>query len=297
MSTWDVIVIGGGPAGENAAQYAIQGSERTAVIVEAELLGGECSYWACMPEQGAAAPRRAARRRAGAPRRRRDAARARSTSRRCWRGATRKSATSTTPGRSSGHAASVSTSSAGAAGCPARRRSRSRAGRERRTSTGAAGRRHRHREHGHDPAGRGTADARPWTSRDVTNLHEVPQRVAVIGGGVVACESATWLRGPRRARGDGDRARTAAAGRARAVRRRDGGRALRAARRRRLLVDTELESVSRPDGRRHRRRPDPRRPGHDHAPAARRSRSTRSSSPPDGTPTTADIGLDRSAST
>ena len=33
MSSW----IGSGPAGENAAQYAIQGSERTAVIVEAEL--------------------------------------------------------------------------------------------------------------------------------------------------------------------------------------------------------------------------------------------------------------------
>jgi len=42
--SWDVVVIGGGPAGENAAQYAIQGSDRTAVIVEAELVGGECSY-------------------------------------------------------------------------------------------------------------------------------------------------------------------------------------------------------------------------------------------------------------
>ena len=51
MDTYDVIVIGGGPAGENAAQYAIQGSERSAVIVEAELVGGECSYWACMPSK------------------------------------------------------------------------------------------------------------------------------------------------------------------------------------------------------------------------------------------------------
>jgi len=41
----------------------------------------------------------------------------------------------------------------------------------------------------------GLAEALPWTSRDVTNLHEVPRRVAVVGGGVVACESATWLRG------------------------------------------------------------------------------------------------------
>src|SRR6201747_1003833 len=54
--TWDVIVIGGGPPGENAAQYATQGSDRTAVIVEAELVGGECSYWACMPSKGLLRP-------------------------------------------------------------------------------------------------------------------------------------------------------------------------------------------------------------------------------------------------
>jgi dihydrolipoamide dehydrogenase len=41
----------------------------------------------------------------------------------------------------------------------------------------------------------GLREANPWTSRDVTNLREVPARVAVIGGGVVACEAATWLRG------------------------------------------------------------------------------------------------------
>ncbi|MFI6058316.1 FAD-dependent oxidoreductase [Streptomyces sp. NPDC051286] len=41
----------------------------------------------------------------------------------------------------------------------------------------------------------GLRAARPWTSRDVTHLQEIPQRVAVLGGGVVACEAATWLRG------------------------------------------------------------------------------------------------------
>jgi dihydrolipoamide dehydrogenase len=41
----------------------------------------------------------------------------------------------------------------------------------------------------------GLAEALPWTSRDATNLVEVPRRVAVIGGGVVACEAATWLTG------------------------------------------------------------------------------------------------------
>ena len=53
---WDVIVVGGGPPGENAASYAIQGSGRTAAIVEKELLGGECSYWACMPSKALLRP-------------------------------------------------------------------------------------------------------------------------------------------------------------------------------------------------------------------------------------------------
>jgi dihydrolipoamide dehydrogenase len=46
----DVVVIGGGAIGENAAGYAVQAG-LSAVIVEAELLGGECSYWACMPSK------------------------------------------------------------------------------------------------------------------------------------------------------------------------------------------------------------------------------------------------------
>ncbi len=41
----------------------------------------------------------------------------------------------------------------------------------------------------------GLSAARPWISRDATNVHEIPRRVIVIGGGVVACEAATWLRG------------------------------------------------------------------------------------------------------
>lgn len=47
---YDLIVLGGGPAGENVADRAVQGG-LTAVIVESELVGGECSYWACMPSK------------------------------------------------------------------------------------------------------------------------------------------------------------------------------------------------------------------------------------------------------
>ncbi|GAA1937795.1 NAD(P)/FAD-dependent oxidoreductase [Microbacterium aoyamense] len=52
MSTreYDLVVIGAGPVGENVADRAVQGG-LTAVIVESELVGGECSYWACMPSK------------------------------------------------------------------------------------------------------------------------------------------------------------------------------------------------------------------------------------------------------
>lgn len=47
---YDVIVLGAGAVGENVADRAVQGG-LTAVIVESELVGGECSYWACMPSK------------------------------------------------------------------------------------------------------------------------------------------------------------------------------------------------------------------------------------------------------
>ncbi|MFI8778153.1 dihydrolipoyl dehydrogenase family protein [Brachybacterium paraconglomeratum] len=52
----DVIVLGGGPVGENVAQYATEGTDLTAALVEGELLGGECSYYACMPSKALLRP-------------------------------------------------------------------------------------------------------------------------------------------------------------------------------------------------------------------------------------------------
>ncbi|KAG8698075.1 Dihydrolipoyl dehydrogenase [Ceratobasidium sp. 394] len=53
--TYDVIVIGAGAVGENVADYATRGGLKVALI-ENELVGGECSYWACMPSKALLRP-------------------------------------------------------------------------------------------------------------------------------------------------------------------------------------------------------------------------------------------------
>jgi dihydrolipoamide dehydrogenase len=47
---FDVIVLGGGPAGEHAIGRCTDAGLSSA-LVEHELVGGECSYWACMPSK------------------------------------------------------------------------------------------------------------------------------------------------------------------------------------------------------------------------------------------------------
>lgn len=191
---WDVIVVGGGAAGENAAQYATQFSGLRAVIVEADLLGGECSYWACMPSKALLRPVEVL-----------------STGRnlpgvKALLG-NRPLDAQTVLARRDEAINHLDDSSqvdwALGAGIDVVRGYGRLSGVREVTVTGPDGAQRvltaRHAvvlDTGSSPAippVPGLEEARPWTSRDVTNMHEIPQRMVVVGGGVVACESVTWL--------------------------------------------------------------------------------------------------------
>ncbi|MGB2948830.1 MAG: NAD(P)/FAD-dependent oxidoreductase [Rhodococcus sp. (in: high G+C Gram-positive bacteria)] len=186
---FDVIVIGGGPVGENAASYAIAGSDRTAVIVEHELVGGECSYWACMPSKALLRPSEVLETARNMPGVKEivgqhgldvDAVLAR-----------RESFT---------HALDDSSQVdwARTAGISVVR-GHGRISGERTVDVDGRTLTARHAvvlatgTTASVPNTPGLRAALPWTSRDATNIHEIPGRVAVVGGGVVACEAASWL--------------------------------------------------------------------------------------------------------
>ena len=183
----DVVVIGAGPAGENAAQYAVEGTGMTAVLIERELLGGECSYWACIPSKALLRPVSVA------------------------------DVTADLPGVSTAHVAPKALlerrdtwvshyDDAGqvdwARGADlAVLRGDARLAGERTVHVSAADGdvvvRARHAvviatgSAAHVPAE--YADALPWDSRDATGVVDVPERLVIVGGGVVACEAATWM--------------------------------------------------------------------------------------------------------
>ncbi|AZG46377.1 dihydrolipoyl dehydrogenase family protein [Gordonia insulae] len=204
ISTYDVVVIGGGPVGENAADYAIRGSDRTAAIIEHELVGGECSYWACMPSKGLLGPGAALAAAAGLPGAREQLSNPTPdvTAVLGWRDTIthRRDDSSQVDWASGagievirGHGRIVGEREVAVGdGGESGRGERSDGGFDRRivareavvVATGSTA---------SVPPIPGLREARPWTSRDATNMVEVPERMVVLGGGVVACEAVTWL--------------------------------------------------------------------------------------------------------
>jgi pyruvate/2-oxoglutarate dehydrogenase complex dihydrolipoamide dehydrogenase (E3) component len=191
---FDVVVLGAGAVGENVADRA-RAAGLDVAIVEHELVGGECSYWACVPSKAllrSAAALRAAQRVRGAAEAvtgdldvsavlaRRD----------YWvshwddRGAVKwvegiGAELVRGHGRLDGERRVVVTLPDGGESVLVARHAVA-------VCTGSTPR---------VPDIPGLAEVRPWTSRDATSAKRAPRRLAVIGGGVVAAEMASAYAG------------------------------------------------------------------------------------------------------
>ena len=94
---YDLVVIGAGPVGENVAARARRGG-LSVCIVESRLVGGECSYYACVPTKAMLRPVHALI----ASERLQGSRRPRCPPEECWTGVTRSPDGVTTAARSSG---------------------------------------------------------------------------------------------------------------------------------------------------------------------------------------------------
>ncbi|GAA1944072.1 dihydrolipoyl dehydrogenase family protein [Agromyces allii] len=192
----DVVILGAGPVGENIADR-VRAAGLEVVVVEHELVGGECSYWACVPSKvllRSAAALRAAKRVPGAAEavtgdldveavlRRRD----------YW----------VSDWSDDGAAGWLADAGIGL------ERGHGRLDGVRRVVVSRDGDGDgdvtlvaRHAvivATGSDPVIPpipGLAEASPWTSREATSVERPPARLAILGGGVVACEMATVFAG------------------------------------------------------------------------------------------------------
>jgi dihydrolipoamide dehydrogenase len=193
MDEFDVVVVGAGPTGENLAERAHAGGLSVAVV-ESELVGGECSYWACMPSKALLRPAAAladARRLAGA----REAV----TGTLEAEAVLRRRDEFTSHWKDDGQVAWLN----GAGLVLVRGHGRLDGPKRVAVQTPDGGRRVLTARHAVAvctgtraalPGLPGLAEVRPWTSREATSSERVPPRLAVIGGGVVACEMATAWR-------------------------------------------------------------------------------------------------------
>ena len=199
---YDVVVVGAGSTGENVAGRITKGG-LTCAVVENELVGGDCSYWACMPSKallrGGQVIREAlavdgARQAvtgtidSAAVLRRRDGFTSH------WKDDSQvqwldEPATSTSPwgaGRLAGERRVIVTPSEGPEFTLSARHAVA-------ICTGSRA---------SIPGIPGIESAGVWTSRDATSAQAVPRRLVIIGGGVVACENGRRIQEPRQRGGD-----------------------------------------------------------------------------------------------
>lgn len=191
---YDLVVIGAGPTGENLAERAKAGG-LTVAVVESELVGGECSYWACMPSKALLRPVAA-----------RSDARAVPGAREAVTGPLDVAAVLANRDSFAAHwKDDGQVSWLDSVGLELVRGHARLAG-ERRVvvETPDGGRRELTARQAVAvctgtkavlPDLPGIAGARPWTSREATSAEHAPTRLAVVGGGVVAVEMATAWRG------------------------------------------------------------------------------------------------------
>lgn len=186
----DVIVIGAGPTGENVAERAVRGG-LTAAIVESELVGGECGYWACIPSKALLRPGSAL-----ADARSVEGAREATTGKLNAPGVFKRRDSFVSNwndsgqvkwldharidlirghGRLAGECRVVVTDKDGGQTNLTARHAVA-------VCTGSRAL---------VPDVPGLVEARPWTNREAVSARTVPRRLAILGGGVVACEMAT----------------------------------------------------------------------------------------------------------
>ncbi len=189
-SSYDVVVIGAGPVGENVADRA-RAAGLTAAVVESELVGGECSYWACMPSKALLRPvvaRADARRVPGLS----DAVQGPLDTGAVLAHRDEK----TSQWKDDGQVAWLDS-----VGADVYRGTGRITGPRAVTVTAPDGTEHRlTARHAVAvctgtravvPALPGIEEARPWTSREATSAKEAPGRLVIVGGGVVGVEMAT----------------------------------------------------------------------------------------------------------
>jgi dihydrolipoamide dehydrogenase len=184
---FDVIVVGAGPVGENAADR-VRKAGLTVAIVERHLVGGECSFYACSPSKALLRPihaTRASQRVQGSVGARLDPEGVLAR-RDAWVNRVGTSDTFDDGGQVEWLDTTGITLVRGVGRLDGER------------AVDVDGRRLRARHavivatgsRSFVPDIPGLADSQPWTNREATTSRHIPDRLAVLGGGVVACEMA-----------------------------------------------------------------------------------------------------------